>query len=105
MLIAVFRDLYPTDEFHHEIRTTGLSGAAIEYLRNAGMIHQSECLPLRLEPGDDTFSVHTWLDDFYRDTTPDRLLLFGHEDNAAAIFIYLLQQIVTLFPLTRRLRF
>src|SRR5215468_6672812 len=103
MLIAVFRDLYPTDEFHHEIRTTGLSGAAIEYLRNAGMIHQSECLPFRLEPGDDTLSVHAWLDDFYRDTTPDRLLLFGHEDNAADTFTYLLQQFVTPNSLERLL--
>jgi len=25
------------------------------------MIHQSECLPFRLEPGDDTFSVHARL--------------------------------------------
>src|SRR5882724_3667830 len=95
MLIAVFRDLYPTHEFHNEIRTTGLSGAAIEYLRNAGMIHQSECLPFRLEPGDNTFSVHARFDDFHRDTTPDRLLLFGHENNAAAPFAYLFQQFVT----------
>src|SRR5215510_6952781 len=95
MLITKFRDFDSAHELHHEIRATGLSGASIEYLRNAGMIHQSECLPFRLEPGDDTLSVHTRLDDLQRDTTPDRLLLFGHEDNAAATFTYLLQQFVT----------
>src|SRR5258706_6761068 len=95
MLIAVFRDLDATHEFHHEIRTTGFSGTAIEYPRNAGMIHQSECLPFRLEPGDDASSVHARLDDLQCDATADRLLLFGHEDDATAPFAYLFQQFVT----------
>src|SRR5690349_11992648 len=103
MLIAVFRDFDATHEFHHEIRVTGFSGAAIEYLRNAGMSHQSECLPFRLEPGDDTFGVHARLDDLHRDTPPDRLLLFGHVDNAAAPFAYLFQQFVTSNSLERLL--
>src|SRR6266853_1478056 len=95
MLIAVFRDLYPTHEFHNEIRTTGLSGAAIEYLRNAGMIHQSECLPFRLEPGDNTFSVHARFDDLERDATADRFFLVGHVHHAATAFADLLEEFVT----------
>jgi len=39
--------------------TDRFSGAAIEYFRNAGMIHQSECLPFRLETWRrHFFSVH-----------------------------------------------
>src|SRR5438067_850846 len=67
------------------------------------MVHEGQGLALRLEPGDDVTSVHTELDDLQGDLAPDRFLLFGHVDYAAAAFADLFQQLVTVDAVTRLL--
>ena len=51
VIIAVGGDGDPAHEFHHEIETTTLSGAGIEYVCDVGMVHQGEGLALTLETG------------------------------------------------------
>jgi hypothetical protein len=58
------------------------------------MIHQRERLPFSLKSGHDTFGVHSRFDDFQGDPAPNRLLLFGHINYAAAALADLLQQFI-----------
>ena len=58
------------------------------------MVHHRQRLPLGLEAGDDLLGVHAQLDDLERDAAPDRLLLLGHIDHAAAAFADFLEQLV-----------
>ena len=59
-----------------------------------GMIHQRERLSLGLETGDHLPRIHAELDDLERDPPAHRLLLLGHEHDAAAAFAQSLQQLV-----------
>ena len=54
------------------------------------MLHKRQGLPLSFEPGDDFFGIHAWLDDFQRNLSLHRLLLFSDIDNAHAAFANLL---------------
>src|SRR5882724_2664823 len=65
------------------------------------MIHQRESLTFSLKSGHDTFGVHSWFDDFQSDSTPNRLLLFRHINDAAPAFSNLLQQLVSANSITR----
>ena len=58
------------------------------------MVHHGQCLPLRLEAGDDLPGVHAWLDHFESDLPLHRLSLFGHVDRAHPSFANLLQELV-----------
>jgi hypothetical protein len=50
------------------------------------MIHQRQCLALRLKPRDHLPGVHSQFDDFNRDTPFDRFALFSHVNHAEAAF-------------------
>src|SRR5712664_855428 len=94
MLVAVFRDLDPADEFHDEVWATGFSRPCIENLGDVGVVHQRQCLPLGFKPGDHVLRVHSRLDDFQSDPPADRCLLFRHVNHPASALTYLLEQFV-----------
>src|SRR6266404_2505757 len=93
-LIAVFRDLDPTYKLHHEIWATGCGRPRIENLGDVGVVDQRQCLPLGFKPGNHALRVHSRLDNFQSDPPADRLLLFGHVNQAASALAYLLEQLV-----------
>src|SRR5262245_61391080 len=103
IFITVISNSGPTDQFHHEVRPAGLSGPSVKDLGDAGMIHQCQRLPLRLESGNDTPRVHPWPNDFQRDLAMNRLLLFRQVNHAATPFADLLQQFVSAYSITRLL--
>ena len=59
---------------------------------------QGQRLPFRLEPGYNRFGIHAQLDDLERDPAANRLLLFGHVNDAATTFTNLLQKLVAANP-------
>ena len=86
----------PQNQFHDEIPAYRIPSPPHPniFARMLGtLVHQSERLSFGLKPGNDTLGVHAWLDDFQGDSSANRLLLFGHEDYAAAAFTDLLQQV------------
>jgi len=64
MLVAVFRDLDPADEFHDEVWATGFGRPCIKHLGDIGVVHQRHCLTFGFKPGDHVLGVHSRLDDF-----------------------------------------
>src|SRR5260221_11945518 len=94
MLVAVFRDLDPADEFHDEVWATGFGRPCIENLGDVGMVHQRQRLPLGFKPGDDALRVHSRLDDFQSDPSSNGCLLFSHVNHPASALTYLLEQLV-----------
>ena len=46
LLVAVVGDPKSPNEFHYEVGSAGLRGAAVENLRDVRMVHQSQRLPL-----------------------------------------------------------
>lgn len=94
MLIAVFGNFNPANKFHHKIGPAGFGRTGIEYLRDAGIVHQCERLSFSFKPGYDTLRVHARLDNLQGHPSTNRLFLFGDEYDAAASFSDLLQQLV-----------
>ena len=82
------------DQFHHEVGSARVGGAAVEHLGDVRVVHQRQGLPLGLEAGDHLAGVHARLDDLQGHLAADRLLLLGHVDHAHAPFADLLQQLV-----------
>ena len=82
--VAVVRDGFPADEFHHEKRTSPAGDSGIEHAGDVRMIHQRERLPLGLEARDHRARVHAELDDLDRDFAAHGLRLRGPIDHAAA---------------------
>src|SRR5438034_6971376 len=101
MLIAVFGDLDPTNQLHDEIWAPRFGRPGIKHLRDIGVVHQRQCLPLGLKPGDHALRIHSRLDDFQSDPPADRCLLFGHVNHSASAFTNLLQQLVMANAVTR----
>src|SRR6266436_7063780 len=101
MLVAVFRDLDPADEFYDEVWATGFGRPRIENLGDVGVIHQRQRLPLGFKPGDHALRVHSRLDDFQRDPPSDRFLLFRQVNHSAPALTYLLEQFVMANAVTR----
>ena len=95
VLVAVVGNASALDQFHDEVRPAAVSSASIEHLGNVGMVHEREGLPLRFEPGNDTFGVHAKLDDLERHAAANRFLLLGHIDHTAPAFTDSLKQFVT----------
>ena len=58
VLVAVLRDANAADQFHHEEGPPGFGRSRIENLRDVGVVHQGEGLPLGLEAGHDLLGVH-----------------------------------------------
>src|SRR6266404_7871611 len=94
MLIAVFRDLDPTDELHDKVGAARFGRPRIKHLGNVGVVHQRQGLSLGFKPGDHALGVHSRLDDFQGDPPSDRLLLFRHVNHPASALTYLLEQFV-----------
>jgi hypothetical protein len=82
------------DQVHDEIRPAAARLPGVEDLGDIQVVHQGQCLPFRLEAGDNLTGVHPRLEDFERYHTANRLLLLGHEDDAEAAFADLLQELV-----------
>src|SRR5882724_407027 len=101
MLIAVFCDLDPTDKLHDEIWAPRFGRPCVKHLGDVGVVHQRQCLPLGLKPGDHALGVHSQLDDFQRDPPADRCLLFRHVNHSASALTYLLQQLVMPYAVAR----
>src|SRR5687768_2047113 len=94
VLVAVFGDARAAHPFHDERRPAIIGGAGIENLRDVWMVHHGERLSLSFEAGDDLAGVHAELYDLESDAAFYRLLLFGHEDYAAAAFAEFLKKLV-----------
>src|SRR5262249_53278817 len=73
-------------------RPTAFGCACIENMCDVRMVHQSQRLPLGLKTCDHAFGIHSRLNDFECDESPDRLLLFCNENHAAPSFPDFLQQ-------------
>src|ERR1700693_117246 len=58
-LIAVVADRWTGNVFHHKVRLTFRSGAGVEDLGNAGVVHDSEGLALGLKSLKERIVVHT----------------------------------------------
>ncbi len=101
VLVGVLSDRLALDQLHHEERPAGLGCARIEHLRDVGVVHHRQCLPLLLETGHNLTGVHAQLDDLERDAACDGLLLLGHEDRAEAALADELQQLVRPDPRAR----
>ncbi len=82
------------DQLHHEVRPTSLRRAAVEHPGDIGVVHEGQCLALRLEPGYDVARVHARLENLQGHLAADRLRLLGHEDDAEAALADLLEQFV-----------
>ena len=94
IFVAVLGDLDAAHQFHDEVRPAGFRRRRIQHTRDVWMVHHRQRLPLGLKAGDDVLGVHAQLDDLERHAPPDRLLLFGHENHAAAAFADFLQQFI-----------
>src|SRR6266850_3598511 len=101
MLIAVFRDLDPADEFHDEVWATGFGRPRIENLGDVWVVHQRQCLALGFKPADHALRVHPGLDNFQCDPPADRGLLFSHVNHSVSTLTYLLEQLVMANAVTR----
>ena len=82
--VAVVGDRLAFDQLHHEERLAGLGGAAVVNAGDVGVVHQGQCLPLGVEPGQDHARVHADLDQLERHLAVDRLGLLGPVDGAHA---------------------
>ena len=76
----MLRDPHALDVFHGEIGTASIVGSRIEYLGHARMVHQSQGLPLGLEPSQHLFGIHAGFDDLERDPASNGLFLLGQPD-------------------------
>ena len=92
--VAKGRDRLPADQFHDEIRPTGVGGAGVEHLRDIRMIHHRQELPFGLEPGDDLLCVHAQFDDFEREAAAHGVFLPREPDGAAAAFPDIFEELV-----------
>src|SRR5947207_1004511 len=66
----------------------------VKDVRDVGMVHDRQRLPLGLEARDHLARVHARLDDLQGNLATHRLGLLGHEDDAEAAFADLLQELV-----------
>ena len=80
LLVAVIGDRYALDVLHHEVRSPGRRGPAVEHVRDCRVIEHREGLPLGLEPGDHGLRVHAELDDLERHAPLHGCGLLGEVD-------------------------
>ena len=70
------------------------ASAAVEHLRDVGVLHDGKCLTLRLEPGDHLFAVHARLDELESDLAFHGLGLLGQVHDAQTAFSQGVQDLV-----------
>ena len=63
VLVAIVRQRDALDQLHDEERPATLGGPGVEDLGDVRVVHQSQGLALRLEPGQDGLRVHAGLDE------------------------------------------
>ncbi len=106
VLVAVFGDPDPTDQFHDKVRPARLCRAGIQDLRDVGMVHHRKRLALRLEAGDHLFSIHSEFYQLERHAPHYRLLLFGNVNRAVPALAEQLKDLVAAdalaFPVSGR---
>ncbi len=93
-LVAEVGDGDALHQLHHEVGPARVGFAAVEDMRDVGMVHQRQRLPLGLEAGNHLARVHAGLEHLEGDLAAHRLRLLGHEDDAEAALADLLQQLV-----------
>ena len=84
MAIAVLGQWDAPHELHHEVGPARFGGAGVQRLRDVGMVHDGQRLPLGLEAGQDVPRVHPELDDLERDGATEGLELLGFVHDAHA---------------------
>src|SRR5262249_6312473 len=104
LIVAELSDRNSLHQLHCEIGAATFSATGVQHAGYVGMIHQSQCLPFGLEPGNDLPAIHARLDDLQRNAATDGLLLLGHVDHAHAPFADALKKLVRadLFSLVKR---
>src|SRR5262249_24526640 len=98
VLVAVVQDWNAAHPLHDEIRPPLGRAAAVEDLRDVGMIEEGQRLALGLEARDHFARVHAELDELEGDTTADGPLLLCFVDLAHAAGAELLDQDVVADP-------
>jgi hypothetical protein len=96
---TVFGERNALHQLHHEVGPPAFGGSGIMDLRDVGVIHHGEGLPLGLEARADLLGVHPGLDDLQGDPAFYRFGLLSHVDRAEAPFANLLEQLVTPDPI------
>ena len=91
VLVAERGDGHAADQLHDEVRPSRGGRTAVEDAGDVRVVHERQRLPLRLEAGHHLARVHARLEDFQGHLAANRLLLFGHEDDAKAALADLLQ--------------
>src|SRR5262249_43126885 len=94
VLVAKVSDGYAFDQLHHEIWQTRGGSAPVEDLRDIGVIHDGQGLPLRLEASNHLARIQPALEQLQSDPAANGLCLLGDEDDAKTPFTDLLNQLV-----------
>ena len=96
VFVTILRDFDSSNEFHDKVGAPRFGCSRIQHPGDIRVLHHRERLPLRVKAGDDTFGVHPQLDNFERDLSADRHLLFRHVNRATTTFSDSLQQFVAI---------
>jgi hypothetical protein len=62
---------------HDKVGSSFIRASSLKYLGDVRVIHQSECLSLRLKAGHDLFGVHAALDQLERNPAANRRFLLS----------------------------
>ncbi len=91
-VVAILGEGDALDVLHDEERPARLGRAAVQHLGDVRVVHQSQGLPLRLEPGQHGPRVHSRPDELECHDPPNRLCLLGLPDRAHSPCANLLEQ-------------
>src|SRR5262249_524943 len=94
VLVAKVSDGYAFEQLHHEVGQTRDRSAPVKDLRDIGMIHDGQGLPLRLEASNNLARIQPALEQLQSDPAANGLRLLSDEDNAKTPFTDLLKQLV-----------
>ena len=86
VVVAVCVERNPSHVLHDEVGPALGCASPVEDLGDGGMVHEGECLALRLEAGDHLLGVHACLDDLQRHPASDRFELLGQPHLAHPAF-------------------
>ncbi len=85
VLVAILGDGLTANQLHREVGSALVRRSRVVHTGYIRMIHQSQSLPLGLEPGDDRLGVHAPLDELEGHLSMDGLFLLSlvHDSHAA----------------------